>query len=831
MNAFLRIDLAKRLHIFILILIISTFFVIGGYSYFRIEDNHIRTEKNRELKTIAELKSNQIRHWFVERTDDARFITKSPLIINTVEQWLKNPGNITLKKDLKNRMTLDVIINHYENIFLVSDKGKLLLSAKNSEDIINDATKENIITAVKVNKISFPGFFYSTINDKIHFDIIAPVTDSRGINIAAFLLRIDPDDYIYPLIQSMPVPRLTSETIIVRKEGNNVLYLNELKFMKNSALKLEIPLTQKDHPAVKAVLGYKGFVEGHDYRGVEVLAYVNNIPGTSLFIVSKIDKSEIYEDLYFRQTTIIGLTFFLILITGLGFSIIYKTRQKKIFLDLYLSEKELWESQEEFKTTLYSIGDAVITTDVKGYVNRMNPVAEMLTGWREIEAKGRPLETVFRILSEETNSEAENPVIQVLREGVIVGLANHSLLISKDGKEYPIADSVAPIRNEDGVIIGVILVFRDQTEARKAQKMIEESESYLKEAQQIAHLGHWQLDIVNNELKWSDEIYRIFGVEPQEFGASYEAFLNYVHPDDRDFVNDEYTSSVENRTIYDIYHRIVLKDGTLKYVNEKCHTIYDDKGKPVHSLGTVQDITLQKKAEEELQKTLMDLKRSNEELEQFAYIASHDLQEPLRMISSFTQLLEKRYKNNLDSDAFDYINFIVDGAQRMQMLINDLLEYSRVGSRVHQFKIVNSASVLNKVKNNLQLVIEKNSALITNDTLPVIMADENLLIRLFQNLIDNAIKFKGENAPQIHISSVDMGVEWKFMISDNGIGFSNDYRDRIFIIFQRLHNRDDYPGTGIGLAVSKRIVEKHGGRIWCESEPGKGSVFYFTLHK
>ena len=224
-----------------------------------------------------------------------------------------------------------------------------------------------------------------------------------------------------------------------------------------------------------------------------------------------------------------------------------------------------------------------------------------------------------------------------------------------------------------------------------------------------------------------------------------------------------------------------------------------------------------------------ELSRSNEELQQFAYVASHDLQEPLRMITSYTTLLAKRYKGKLDKDADDFIGFAVDGAKRMQGLIQDLLSYSRVGSKGKEFAPTNCGAVLTKTLKTLELAAAEAAATITHDKLPTVMGDETQIGQLFQNLIGNGLKYRDGNAPQIHISCEQINSQWQFAVRDNGIGIDPQHAEKVFVIFQRLHTREEYAGTGIGLAVCKKIVERHGGKIWLESELGKGATFYFTL--
>ncbi len=234
-------------------------------------------------------------------------------------------------------------------------------------------------------------------------------------------------------------------------------------------------------------------------------------------------------------------------------------------------------------------------------------------------------------------------------------------------------------------------------------------------------------------------------------------------------------------------------------------------------------------ARHELEKTVAELKRSNAELEQFAYVASHDLQEPLRMVASYTQLLAKRYQGKLDSDADEFIGYAVDGATRMQRLIQDLLAYSRVNTQGQAFEPTSVETVLDAALDNLRSTVEENRAVATHDPLPTVRADERQLLQLFQNLLSNAVKFRSEEPPQIHVSAERRTDEWLFSVRDNGIGIDPQYADRIFVVFQRLHNIAEYPGTGIGLAICKKIVERHGGRIWMESQLGKGATFYFTL--
>jgi len=247
------------------------------------------------------------------------------------------------------------------------------------------------------------------------------------------------------------------------------------------------------------------------------------------------------------------------------------------------------------------------------------------------------------------------------------------------------------------------------------------------------------------------------------------------------------------------------------------------------ALHSIEMETERKVMEEALHRRTYDLEQSNQDLEKFAYVASHDLQEPLRMVSSYVQLLSRRYREKLDSDADEFIGYAVDGAKRMQILINDLLSYSRIGTRGNSFQVTNSEEALGCALVNLRSLVEESGTIVTHEDLPMIMADKTQLGQVFQNLIHNAIKFRGDDTPRVHVVAEKNSDEWIFSVRDNGIGIDPKYCDRIFEIFQRLHGRNEYAGTGIGLAVCKKIVERHGGRIWVDSEADTGSIFYFTM--
>jgi PAS domain S-box-containing protein len=325
----------------------------------------------------------------------------------------------------------------------------------------------------------------------------------------------------------------------------------------------------------------------------------------------------------------------------------------------------------------------------------------------------------------------------------------------------------------------------------------------------------------------SPSIERVLGYKREDFIG--ENYFTFIYPDDLPEVTKTFNQLIkEPGYVLFLQARCRHKDGSWHILEILANNLINNssvKGIVVNS----RDITKRKNAEQEMQRLADELIRSNEDLKQFASAASHDLQEPLRGIESFIVLLEKRYRGKLDEKADEYIDYIIDDVKRMQMLIKDLLEYSRVSAKGHVLKVANCSVALEKALSNLRKALETSSAEVTYDPLPVVISDAAQLTSLFQNLIGNAIKFRGTESLKIHISAHPEKNEWIFSVRDNGIGIDPKQAERIFVIFQRLHTRQEYPGTGIGLAICKRIVERHGGRIWLESEPWQGTTFYFTI--
>jgi PAS domain S-box-containing protein len=383
--------------------------------------------------------------------------------------------------------------------------------------------------------------------------------------------------------------------------------------------------------------------------------------------------------------------------------------------------------------------------------------------------------------------------------------------------------------DELGLLTDAFNHMLDQIE--RQDRMIRESHERLNLALRASRVGTWNLDIADNRITLDEFANPLFGYPAAEVTSEFDRFLELVHRDDRARVDQEMRDVLTTGGSYESSFRVIWPSGAVRDLSARGKMIRGAGSAVAHMTGIIEDTTERKLAEARLNRLLLELERSNKELELFAYVASHDLQEPLRMVSSYTQLLERRYSEKLDDDAREFIGYAVDGAIRMQRLINDLLEVSRVSTRGKPLERTDVGEILDNVRVNLSVAIEEAGALVTSDPMPIVPADAGQLEQLLQNLVGNGLKFRNGERPVVHVAAIESEHHWEFSVRDNGIGIDQQYFERIFLLFQRLHAKGEYPGTGIGLALCKRIVERHGGRIWLESNPGEGSAFFFTIPK
>ncbi len=474
-------------------------------------------------------------------------------------------------------------------------------------------------------------------------------------------------------------------------------------------------------------------------------------------------------------------------------------------------------------TALQSAANAIVITGRDGAIQWVNEAFTRLTGYAAAEAIGQNP----RVLN---SGKQDAAFFQQLWETILAGHVWRGELVNKrkDGALYTEEMTITPVTEADGTIAHFIAIKEDISARKRVEAALRESEQRFRLLFEQAAVGIKRLDPQGRMLEVNDTLCGILGYSHDELLKL--SIEDITHSEDLPQERAELARLLSHQIAnFSIEKRCLRKDGSIIWVRVTSSLPSEDGVGAPWWLSVVEDITQRKQTEQALRITAEELGRSNKDLEQFAYVASHDLQEPLRMVTGFVQLLQQNYGGRLDADADKYIGYAVDGAKRMRSLIDDLLTYSRAGSRGQTLAPTDVGAALRQALANLRTGIEETAAEITCGELPTIPADHVQLVQLFQNLVGNALRFRGDAPPQIHVDAVRKDDHWLFAVRDNGIGIDPEYRDRIFLIFQRLHTRKQYPGTGIGLAICKKIVDRHGGRIWVESQEGQGATFHFTL--
>jgi len=496
--------------------------------------------------------------------------------------------------------------------------------------------------------------------------------------------------------------------------------------------------------------------------------------------------------------------------------------------DRKIAEIELKKLFEERNTILESIGDAFFAVDNNWTVNYWNKQAEKVLGTKREDIVGQNL---WDIYADATGLKFYTEYHKAVESGELVTFEEY----------YPTIDKwfeVSAYPSENGLSV----YFKDVSIRKHAEEQIRQTNERFEKVTKATNDAIWDWDIANDKLFWGDGFKTNFGYDPSQLNTHMSSYNSeFIHPEDQDSVLESIKDATADPDVSNWIqeYRYKKANGKYAFVIDRGLIIRDKKGKAIRLVGAMQDITQRKDYEEslkilnaELDLRAKELALSNKELEQFAFVASHDLQEPLRMITSFLAQLEKNYGSKLDERAEKYIYFAVDGARRMRQIILDLLEFSRVGRKDGDVELVDLNELLEEVKSLQKNLIEEKSAQIIIHPLPSIRLHKPRILQVFQNLINNALKYSKEMvAPKIEISVIEGDFQWTFVIKDNGIGIEAEYFDKIFVIFQRLHAKDEFTGTGMGLSIVKKIIENMGGRIWLESEYGEGSTFYFTIKK
>jgi PAS domain S-box-containing protein len=503
------------------------------------------------------------------------------------------------------------------------------------------------------------------------------------------------------------------------------------------------------------------------------------------------------------------------------------------------AELAIRDSEEKRKLILNGALDAIISIDTNERITFWNQQAEVIFGWKEAEVIGKLLsEMIIPLPLRKYHVQGLKHYLKT-GEGKALNVLLELSAIRQNGEEFPIELTILPIKQGGEEFFCAFI--RDTTERKKAEKKILDANERFEKVIDATNDSIWDWDLVKNTNKRHKVVERFFGKESSKSSPITSFWQDNFHPEDLDKVQYSVHKAINDPTCnrWELQYRVINEKGEILYVKDRGLIMRNKEGIALRMIGAMSDISDQKRMtvqlselNKDLQQQTLELKRSNDELEQFAFVASHDLQEPLRMISSFMDLLKRKYGDQLDDKGNQYIYFATDGAKRMKQIILDLLDYSRASKLTEGTETIDVNQVLSEFKQlRRKLISEKNAAFKSN-TLPILITYRAAITQIFHCLLDNALKYSEDSInPIIEVDATENEKGWEFAIKDNGIGIEPQFHDKIFVIFQRLHNNETYAGTGIGLAVAKKHVEILKGKLWLESEPGKGSIFYFTIPK
>lgn len=796
-------------------------------------------DKQKELSNISEVKSAQIVQWRTDRLASADFLKENVLFERKLEDYISKPGNTELKEDIFRSFRSLIKNFDYRNILLLDTTGKVVLSYPGRDSLISDHLKPLIPGIVHNRKVKITDFHVANLVSFVHLDLIVPViTDEDGPVKGVLTLRLDPDEYLYPLIESWPASGKTSESFLIRKDGNDIVFLSDLRYMEGNQILIRKPVSEPLSPCGMAVRGIKSTDDAIDYMGHRVVASMNEIPGTGWFLIAKTDREEVLAPLKGQITMSVIILVLLILVSGFMVRLLVWSQSVRFYRERYEFERDrffimkqaeetLKESEEKFRKLFEDSPFSMVMTDEQLRILKVNHSFSRMTGYEEIELK----DLTFRKFTppEQAIKDEEN-VKKLIRRELSV-YQTEKPYIRKNGTTIWGLTTISTIRNNKGELQFFLAMIEDITSKREASEALERSFSLLRTTLESTADGILVVNSSGKIVLYNQKFLEMWRI-PEEIMKTNEdkvilAFVMNQLKNPDTFINDVNKLYLENNQItYD----------SLEFVDGRCFERYSQpqiiNGKSIGRVWSFRDVTLRKKAESELMEAKVKAEESDRLKTAFLHNVSHEIRTPMNAIIGFTTLLNE--KGITEQERLQFAGIIFQSSNQLLSIINDIVDIANIESG--QVKLNLSRINLNACMKGLleQFSYRKTNILMelhldVADEQSYLVTDETKLIQILSNLINNALKFTQEG-------KIDFGYHlrddhFEFFVRDTGIGIPLGHLSKIFKRFYQVDiaGTRQYGGTGLGLSICEAYVKLMGGEINVESEPGKGSLFTFTI--
>jgi PAS domain S-box/PAS domain S-box len=812
----------------VLFFIITISSIIIGIIYYNYQKKNLLTEKQLELSEISYLKIKQITQWRIERINDGIFLGENILLVRKFSEYLKNPGNLSLREDILQSLKSLTEDFDYKNALLIENNGNTRLAFPGSDTLIGDHLKPLLPGIIRQRKTVLTDLHKTDLVSFVHLDLVVPLIDRNQNDTLVFgllVLRVDPQKILYPLVQSWPTPSKSAETLLLRRDGDDIVYLTELSHLSSSEQIFKRPVSSDKLPAVMAVGGITGTIDGIDYRNIRVVAAMNKIPGTEWYMVTKMDRDEILSALTYQMKMILIILILVIITSGSFLAFIIRDQRVAFYREKYEAELNRLALVKHFDYILKFANDIILLIDRNLNIIEANDRALEFYQYTRSEFIGMKLE---KIRAPEAVSQLQEDLKTVDENEYATFETVHK---RKDNTTFPVEISSRLVIIEGSKYYQSI--GRDITERKSIENILRESEEKFRK---IFEESPFSIIMTGKDfgiLRTNLSFCNLIGYEEEELKLF--TFRNFTHPDY--IANDEISLLKLIAGEIPVYHtekRYICKDRSIIWGSTSVSIIRNKKDEVQFFLVTIEDITSRKNAMTELITAKEKAEESDKLKTAFLHNVSHEIRTPMNAIIGFSTLLND--PDLTEEDRTQYIDIIFQSGSQLLSIINDIVDIANVESGQVKVNLtqMNLNSTLKSLNEQFRINRKQNNVSMSLSTIlpdedSNIITDNTKLVQILSNLINNAIKFTRDG--QIDFGYVLKDKLLEFFVKDTGIGIPSEYHSRIFDRFYQVDSAvsRQYSGTGLGLSICKGYVELLGGTIKVESESGKGTEFIFTI--